>query len=94
MAEYYISYRELEKLFDQYIAETPNNSQLLEHKAEILAALTGDYEQGNWDSANEMISLWENQIDKPSQLLLGVKIHSSATNYVGFPKSVLYIGVN
>lgn len=71
MAEYYISYRELEKLFDQYIAETPNNSQLVEHKAEILAALTGDYEQGNWDSANEMISLWENQINKPSQLLLG-----------------------
>lgn len=71
MAEYYISYKELEKLFDQYIAETPNNSLLLGHKAEILAALTGDYEQGNWDSANEMISLWENQINKPSQLLLG-----------------------
>ena len=36
-----------------------------------MAALTGDYEQNNWDSAKEMISLWENQIEKPSQLLLG-----------------------
>lgn len=71
MAEYYISYRELEKLFDQYIEATPNNFQLQEHKAEILAALTGDFEQGNWDSAKKMISLWENQINKPSQLLLG-----------------------
>lgn len=71
MAEYYISYKELEKLFDQYIAETVNSVQLVEHKAEILAALTGDYEQGNCDSAKEMISLWENQINTPSQLLLG-----------------------
>lgn len=84
MAEYYISYRELEKLFDQYITETLDNSRLLEHKAEILAALTGDYEQGNWDSANEMISLWENQINKPSQLLLGGgKIYSS-TIFIDF----------
>ncbi len=71
MAEYYISYKELEKLIDQYIEDSVDNAQLTEHKAEILAALTGDYEQNNWDSAKEMISLWENQIDKPSQLLLG-----------------------
>lgn len=71
MAEYYISYKELEKLIDQYIADSVDSVQLIEHKAEILAALTGDYEQNNWDSAKEMISLWENQIDKPSQLLLG-----------------------
>ena len=73
MAEYYMSYKELEMLFDQYIAEIPDNVQLLEHKAEILAALTGDYEQGNGDSVKEMISLWENQISKPSQLLLGTR---------------------
>lgn len=36
-----------------------------------MSALTGDYEQENWDSAREMISLWENQISTPSQLLLG-----------------------
>ena len=71
MAEYYISYKELEKVIDQYIADSIDNAQLKEHKAEILAALTGDYEQNNWDSAKEMISLWENQIEKPSQLLLG-----------------------
>ncbi len=71
MAEYYISYKELENLLDQYIAEVADSAQLVEHKAEILSALTGDYEQGNWDSAKEMISLWENQINTPSQLLLG-----------------------
>ena len=62
MAEYYISYKELEKVIDQYIADSIDNAQLKEHKAEILAALTGDYEQNNWVSAKEMISLWENQI--------------------------------
>ncbi len=71
MAEYYISYKELENLLDQYIAEAADGTQLIEHKAEILSALTGDYEQENWDSAKEMISLWENQINTPSQLLLG-----------------------
>lgn len=73
MAEYYISYKELESVLDQYIAEVSDGVQLVEHKAEILSALTGDYEQGNWDSAKEMISLWENQINTPSQLLLGTR---------------------
>lgn len=71
MAEYYISYKELEKLIDQYIKDSVDCTQLTEHKAEVLSALTGDYEQNNWNSAKEMISLWENQINKPSQLLLG-----------------------
>ncbi len=71
MAEYYISYKELEELINEYIETSPEDSQLIEHKAELLAALTGDYEQGDWDSAKEMISLWKNQINKPSQLLLG-----------------------
>lgn len=71
MAEYYISYKELENLLDQYIAEVVDDARLIEHKAEILSALTGDYEQGNCDSAKEMVSLWENQINAPSQLLLG-----------------------
>lgn len=71
MAEYYISYKELETLLDQYIEETSESALLVEHKAEILSVLTGDYERENWDSAKEMISLWENQIHTPSQLLLG-----------------------
>lgn len=73
MAEYYISYSEVEKLIDQYITDSVECIQLKEYKAEILAALTGDYEQNNWDSAKEMISLWETQIDKPSQLLLDTR---------------------
>ena len=58
MAEYYISYKELENLLDQYIAEAADGTQLIEHKAEILSALTGDYEQENWDSAKEMITVY------------------------------------
>ena len=73
MAEYYISYKELEHLLDTYISDVSDGIQLHEHKAEILSALTGDFEQGNGDSVKEMISLWENQIDSPSQLLLGTR---------------------
>ena len=85
MAEYYISYEELEKLIDQYIEDSVDNVQLTEHKAEILAALTGDYEQNNWDFAKEMISLWENQINEPSQLLLSsryIRVQQSMLDFL------------
>lgn len=71
MAEYHILYEELEALLNEYIAASPDNVQLSKHKAEILAALTGNYEQQNPESTQEMIALWENQIEKPSELLLG-----------------------
>lgn len=73
MAEYYISYGDIENIVDQYISETRDNDLLVKHRAAILAALTGDFEQNNLESVGEMVSLWENQIDKPSQLLLGTR---------------------
>lgn len=71
MAEYYISYSEIAKIIDQFIDNTDNNNMLIKYKAEILAALTGDFEQNKVETVDEMIFLWKNQIKKPSQLLLG-----------------------
>lgn len=73
MAEYYISYEDFEKLLDNAIEECRDKDFLIEHKAEILSALTGNYENSNKNLAKEMISLWENQIESPSQLLLGAR---------------------
>ena len=86
MAEYYISYKELENLLDQYIAEAADGTQLIEHKAEILSALTGDYEQENWDSA---------QSDKYTEsVIIRVEIYTGTTNYAKFFESSLCIGFN
>ena len=93
MAEYYISYEELEELIDQYINDSIDKGVLIEHKAEILAALTGDYGQNNWDYAKEMISLWENQIDKPSQLLLGSRYISVQKIMLDFLKRACTSGL-
>ena len=73
MAEYYISYNDLRNITDEYIAQSESRDLLERYKAEILAALTGDFEQNNLDSAQEMITLWENQTQMPSQLLLGTR---------------------
>lgn len=85
MAEYYISYKDLEGILDEYINDTSDNKLLIEYKAEILSALTGDYEMENRDSATEMIALWKNQISSPSQILLGaryIRVHQMMLDFL------------
>ena len=73
MSEYYISYGDLERVIDKSIEETSENNRLTEHKAEIMAALTSNFKQSSPENINENISLWENQIKSPSQLLMGTR---------------------
>lgn len=73
MSEYYMSYSELEQLIGKYIDNSPQSDNLVKYKAEILASLTGDFELQDMSVPNEAVSLWKNQIEKPSQLLLGTK---------------------
>lgn len=93
MAEYYISYGDMEDLVDQYISEAENNDLLVKHRAAILAALTGDFEQNNLESAGEMVTLWENQIDKPSQLLLDTRYIRVQNIMLCFLKNALTSGL-
>lgn len=73
MAEYNMTYNELENEIDSYIRATPNNQKLLEYRAEIMAAITGDYSQHDPISVDETISLWQNQLDRSTELRIGKK---------------------
>jgi len=72
MSEFYINYSEIEKFVDECINSTEDNERLKKRKADILVALTGDLKNNN-DEVKEMVSLWQNQQEKPSQLLLNNK---------------------
>lgn len=73
MAELFVSYGDLETLVDQYISECSDNQRLKDNKAEILTALTCDFERNSNESIDNIISLWVNQIHEPSQILMGTR---------------------
>lgn len=93
MAEYYISYKEMCDIIEDYISTAEQHDLLEQYKIEILAALTGDFGKGDLDSVQEMISLWENQEKKPSQLLLGTRYIRVQQSMIDFLKAILTSGV-
>ena len=93
MAEYYISYNEINNLIEECISLTENHEALEKYKAEILAALTGDFEQNDLKSVQEMIALWENQNIKPSQLLLGNRYILVQQSMIDLLKAIFTSGI-
>ena len=75
MAEYKMSYEELQNFIDGAIKNSHGDrDKLISHKAEILTALTGvfaDESIANQREQNQLMELWTNQQDDKSQLLLG-----------------------
>ena len=75
MAEYKMSYEELQNFIDGAIKNSHGDrDKLLSHKAEILTALTGvfaDESVANQREQNQLMELWTNQQNDKSQLLLG-----------------------
>ena len=71
MAEYYMTYNEISDELDKFLAESENISNISKYKAEVLAAITGNYTPNDLDSVHQMVELWQNQIAQPSKLLLG-----------------------
>lgn len=71
MAEYYMTYNEISDELDKFLAESENISNISKYKAEVLAAITGNYTPNDLDSVHQMVELWQNQIAHPSKLLLG-----------------------
>ena len=69
MAEYYMTYSEISNELDKYLSESKENSNIEKYKAEVLAAITGNYSQNDLDSVHQMVELWQNQIAQPSKLL-------------------------
>lgn len=80
MAEYNMTYDEL-KGFVENCIDNPE-SHLTDYKAAILAAVTTNVNNSNPGETGEMLSLWENQIGRPSELLLG-------THYIRIKDSML-----
>ena len=70
MAEYYVSYEEMNELVDDILKKIPDESLLHEYKAELLAAITGYYGGENKSTSSEMIALWQNSITEKSELLI------------------------
>lgn len=93
MAEYYISYDEISNLVEECISTAENRDLLENYKAEILAALTGDFERNDLNSIQEMITLWENQNKKPSQLLLGTRYILVQQSMIDFLKAIFTSGI-
>lgn len=73
MAEYFISYKEIRDLIDEYIALSEDSESLSMHRTEILSAITGEFHQQNVEAVQEMIAMWDNQTLPRSELLLGTK---------------------
>lgn len=73
MAEYSMTYEELKNFIDECIDNSESRVNLSKHKAEILAAITTDVNDENSSDIKEVLSLWENQIGMPSELLLGTR---------------------
>lgn len=73
MAEYNMTYDELKSFVEDCIYNSESKTRLTEHKAVILAALTANVNNSNPVEMEDMLSLWENQIGRPSELLLGTR---------------------
>lgn len=89
MAEYQISYEDLEKIVDKSIANTNGNQRELEkHRIDILVALTGIFSEeisSNKKELEELTNLWTNRYEEKSQLLFGTKyirIHDGMVDFL------------
>lgn len=71
MAEFNMTYEDLRKYLSTCIEKSKNKENLQTHAAEILAALTASDDTQPESTTKDNITLWENQIQQPSELLFG-----------------------
>lgn len=71
MAEYYMTYNEISKELDKYIENAEKSVHIKQYKAEVLAAMTGNYIKNDLESVHQLVELWQNQITQPSKLVIG-----------------------
>lgn len=93
MAEYSLTYYELAELVNQYITMSESRDNLENYRPAILAALTGSHEENSIQAVQATTSLWERQLQPPSQLLLGTKYVPIQQNMLEFLKEILVSGL-
>lgn len=74
MAEYFMSYQEILDEVEKFIKEAPEENQenLNKYKAQIMAAITADYEDQEIQM-EDVTQLWQNQLTKKSEMRIGHK---------------------
>lgn len=92
MAEYNMTYDDLKNYIDECIDRVEYKTDLSEHKTEILAALTIN-ENKDHCAAQDMLSLWENQIGMPSELLLGTRYIRIKDSMIAFLNAAFSSGL-
>lgn len=97
MAEYYLTYKEFSEYIDECISSSIGDKKLLEgHKSEIMAAFLSEYESNSLErneSIQDMVELWQNQIYKPSELLLGKRYVAIQSGMMEFLKTFITSGI-
>lgn len=75
MAEYNMTYEEIQEFVNNCISKSEDVNTLSSHRSEILTAITArdENDRENDTSIKESIELWENQVGTPSELLLGTR---------------------
>lgn len=74
MAEYYMSYQEILDEVERFIKEAPEENQenLNKYKAQIMAAVTADYEDQEIQM-EDVTQLWQNQLTQKTEMRIGHK---------------------
>lgn len=93
MAEYNMTYNDLKRFIDRCIEISENKMNLSKYKAEILAALTLNEISDNSMETSDAISLWENQLGTPSELLLGTRYIRIKDSMIAFVEAACCSGL-
>lgn len=95
MAEYNMTYEEIQEFVDDCIKKSQNAYNLNLHRSEILAAITArdENDRENYTSIKESIELWENQVGAPSELLLGTRYIVIKDSVITFIQAALTSGL-
>lgn len=95
MAEYNMTFEEIQEFVDGYINESQDAESLKLHRSSILAAITArdENDRENNTAIKESVELWENQIGEPSELLLGTRYIVIKDSVIEFLKAALTSGL-
>ena len=88
MAEYSITYQQMQELVTKYIEQRPEHNELISYRSVIMTAITAheEYSEESNKKICESLELWNNQIERSSNLLIGTRyfvIKDSVLTFIG-----------
>lgn len=92
MAEYFMSYKELSELIDEFIDKSEDKEALVSHRSEIMSAITGEFYQQNVEIVQDTIALWNNQDLARDEAVWGTKYIRIHNIMISFLEAALCSG--